>query len=130
MTALARVSVLFVDAGICIRCGIPMALPEFYMEQRRKDHQSFHCLNGHPQCYPQETVEERLKRELANETKRREWAEQETKRARHAESIARGKTTALRERVSNGVCPCCNRSFTNLRRHMASKHPTYKTDET
>jgi hypothetical protein len=23
------------------------------------------------------------------------------------------------------VCPCCNRSFQNLRRHMATKHPEF-----
>jgi hypothetical protein len=28
-------------------------------------------------------------------------------------------------RIGNGVCPCCNRSFTNLRRHMTTKHPEY-----
>jgi uncharacterized protein (UPF0212 family) len=28
-------------------------------------------------------------------------------------------------RVGHGVCPCCNRSFAQLRRHMAAKHPEY-----
>lgn len=27
------------------------------------------------------------------------------------------------DRVGKGVCPCCKRSFTNLRRHMTTKHP-------
>lgn len=31
----------------------------------------------------------------------------------------------LKARVSNGVCPCCRRSFENLQRHMATKHPAY-----
>jgi hypothetical protein len=45
----------------------------------------------------------------------------------------RGQTTKARnqlERVGNGVCPCCTRSFTNLRRHMATKHPGFKKVET
>ena len=29
------------------------------------------------------------------------------------------------ERTGNGVCPCCKRSFTNLRRHMNTKHPNF-----
>jgi hypothetical protein len=31
----------------------------------------------------------------------------------------------LHRRVGNGVCPCCSRSFTNLKRHIRSKHPDY-----
>ena len=27
--------------------------------------------------------------------------------------------------VSGGACPCCNRSFENLARHMATKHKDY-----
>jgi hypothetical protein len=28
----------------------------------------------------------------------------------------------LRERIQNGVCPECHRSFDNLRKHMVHKH--------
>jgi hypothetical protein len=30
------------------------------------------------------------------------------------------------ERVASGVCPCCNRSFVNLRRHMKTQHPEFE----
>ncbi|MFB3077027.1 MAG: hypothetical protein ACE1Y4_03380 [Lysobacterales bacterium] len=36
--------------------------------------------------------------------------------------------TRIKNRVARGVCPCCNRSFTNLHRHMESKHPNYLKD--
>ena len=29
------------------------------------------------------------------------------------------------KRIHKGVCPCCNRSFTNLKRHMETKHPEH-----
>lgn len=29
-----------------------------------------------------------------------------------------------KDRALGGVCPCCNRSFKNVQRHLASKHPT------
>lgn len=32
----------------------------------------------------------------------------------------RGKT-----RAAAGVCPCCPRTFVNLRRHLSTKHPEY-----
>jgi hypothetical protein len=34
--------------------------------------------------------------------------------------------TRIKKRVAAGVCPCCNRSFKDLARHMAGQHPDYK----
>lgn len=31
----------------------------------------------------------------------------------------------LRRRTAAGVCPCCNRSFVQLARHMKTKHPDH-----
>ena len=36
----------------------------------------------------------------------------------------------MRERVMNGVCPCCNRTFQNLREHMKSEHADFGTVQT
>lgn len=44
-------------------------------------------------------------------------------------SAARGQVTRIKNRVGNGVCPCCNRSFGNLHRHMQTKHPGWKKPE-
>lgn len=38
----------------------------------------------------------------------------------------RGATKRLSNRVKNGVCPCCTRSFHNLREHMKTQHPDFK----
>ena len=32
--------------------------------------------------------------------------------------------------MANGVCPCCNRSFENLRNHMHTQHPDYGQEKT
>lgn len=29
----------------------------------------------------------------------------------------------------HGVCPCCNRTFSDLQRHMASKHKGFAAEE-
>lgn len=34
-------------------------------------------------------------------------------------------TGMLRNRAAAGVCPCCNRTFEQLGRHMTTKHPEY-----
>lgn len=49
-------------------------------------------------------------------------------RAAHLEASRRahkGANTRLRRRVAAGVCPCCNRTFQNLARHVASQHPDF-----
>lgn len=46
----------------------------------------------------------------------------------HAENRLRatkGVVTRIKNRVGKGVCPCCNRTFENLQKHMATKHPDY-----
>ena len=32
---------------------------------------------------------------------------------------------SVKARVAHGVCPCCNRTFKQLARHMKTKHPDY-----
>lgn len=57
---------------------------------------------------------------------RRVLAQQESEHFRKSRDILKGMLTKERKRVGNGVCPCCNRSFSNLQRHMVSKHPDHK----
>ena len=44
-------------------------------------------------------------------------------------SATKGVVTRTNNRISNGVCPCCTRSFQNLKRHMTSQHPGYKVGD-
>lgn len=34
----------------------------------------------------------------------------------------------MKNRVANGVCPCCNRHFENLERHMKGQHPDFQPE--
>lgn len=40
-------------------------------------------------------------------------------------AAARGQVTRLKRRAANGVCPCCTRTFADLKRHMANQHPDF-----
>ena len=40
-------------------------------------------------------------------------------------SATRGHVTRQKKRAAAGVCPCCNRTFKQLARHMERKHPNY-----
>jgi len=45
---------------------------------------------------------------------------------RRAEKAAK---TRIKNRIGNGVCPCCNRTFKDLASHMKCKHPEYASDD-
>lgn len=77
---------------------------------------------------------ERLKRDAEAATQRERQRHDQTKaelreteRRRRAE---KGAKTRLKNRVSKGVCPCCNRHFTDLQRHMENQHPGVAQEET
>lgn len=106
-------------------CGVPFALNDEFIRQRREDHKTWYCPNGHSRYYPRENETEKakaavrwLERQLANR-------DEDLRAAKVAHAVTKGKLTKTRNRVAKGVCPCCNRSFASLQRHMAGQHPGY-----
>lgn len=110
----------------CSACGILYAFPETLRQQALAYHnQKFYCPNGHSQSYTGPTDAEkeraradRLERRLANK-------DEDLRATRASLTATKGQLTKTKKRVANGVCPCCNRSFANLGRHMAGQHPQY-----
>jgi ssDNA-binding Zn-finger/Zn-ribbon topoisomerase 1 len=116
-------------AVTCPQCGCLFAFPEHMQEELRKTHADFYCPSGHKQGWygPNAIERERDKAQKEAERLRRWLADEEQRLAseRKAHSATKGKLTKTRKRIAGGVCPCCHRSFTNLGRHMTSKHPDY-----
>jgi Zn finger protein HypA/HybF involved in hydrogenase expression len=113
----------------CGECGIIFAVPPHWLNARREEKEnngSFYCPNGHSRQFRVTDVD-RLKKELEAEKKKVEWANARADRADREAAAARGQATKLRKRIQNGVCPACQRSFQNLRRHMATKHPALES---
>jgi len=125
----------------CCSChmhfGVP---PEFKQEKLDKrniqDQRTFYCPQGHAQWYAGETAEDKLRRENERLTQNRAFLEDQIRAEREKKDAARRQTRAFKgvitrtkNRVGAGVCPCCNRSFTSLARHMAAKHPKYRKEE-
>lgn len=124
---------LKVESCTCANCGILFAFPEHTMDSLRSSHKTFYCPHGHPNVFRGATEAERLReelkrkeQELANTVERKLMAENDLATAKRSNVRMKAKLT----RVKNGVCPCCNRSFENLHRHMESKHPEFKPSET
>lgn len=117
----------------CCRCGVLFGLERGH-QRRLLDNPgtSFFCPNGHSQHYvgESEAERERRARTRAEGLLAQERAEHaDTRRLRNAAerrlTAQRGATTRLKNRVKHGVCPCCQRTFANVARHMATKHPTF-----
>lgn len=125
----------------CPTCHITYAIPEQLDEAAQKYNRaewpnntlSFYCPNGHSLSYPGRNEEQLLRRRLdaakdhnATLTARLDQTEASRRANKAAATRARNERDRILQRIKGGVCPCCNRSFKNVRRHMASQHPDYE----
>jgi hypothetical protein len=116
-------------ACCCSECGVPYTIPSKLQQSLRQSHNTFYCPNGHRQYYPgktalekaKETIKEQEER-MAGEVAKRLQTEKLLEQERKNNAASKKKL----DRVAKGVCPCCNRSFVNLQRHMATQHPDHK----
>lgn len=82
------------------------------------------CPNGHSQAYV--TSEADRLRTMLEEANRKATYLAADVQSYSARAIKAEKTLQReRKRISGGVCPCCNRTFVSLGRHMATKHPDF-----
>lgn len=116
-------------------CGVTYGLNEPTRLARQQDHGNWYCTNGHVLRYPSKSDAEIARderdaaRSLAHrEAVRRRETESRLQRAERRRAAAVGQTTKLKNRIGNGVCPCCNRTFVDLARHMAGQHPNFTGD--
>jgi DNA repair exonuclease SbcCD ATPase subunit len=101
---------------------------------------TFYCVHGHPRHWPQgKSEEQKLREQLEAERRERARAQQNIAmwqdEAREAKERAtreriranayKGHATRITKRAKAGVCPCCNRTFQSLAKHMAAKHPQF-----
>lgn len=112
----------------CGECGIAFCVPGSWQRERSSTGTSWSCPNGHRRVYRQTEVD-KLKGELAAKEAELARERERLERAQRQVTAARGQVTRIKNRVSNGVCPCCSRTFQNLTRHMSTKHPGWKEQE-
>jgi len=111
----------------CIRCQcrmwMPPALYEAALAQAGKI--TFYCAYGHGQVFrskeqlreEDETRRERDRLKQENARLVEQWTEAHRKLA-----LAVKDKTRITKRIHAGICPDCNRTFSDLARHMHSKH--------
>ncbi len=125
---------------VCFKCGIEFHVPSHWKRTRQETHTEFFCPNGHAQGFygksPKELRIAELEREkvqqehqLTNKTALLKQARAERDLADRRRAAAKGQLTKTKNRIAAGVCPCCNRTFTNVARHMKSQHPDYSSED-
>lgn len=118
----------FVDMVLeeCCACGTAFMIPKRMKTALLNSKNTFYCPNGHGQSYVGKTEAEKLKEKLDALQKEKEQ-EHETLQNRWLDALnEKNKLEKKINRIHKGVCPCCNRSFQNLKRHMGTKHPEIK----
>lgn len=111
----------------CYSCGVPFGIEShLHAELLKNRTRDFFCTNGHSQHYLGESDAEKFKRLWSAAEIRKVELIADRDRIERRRRALKGIVTRTKRRVGNGVCPCCTRSFSNLRRHMDTKHPDYK----
>jgi hypothetical protein len=117
----------------CCECGTVFAMERTLNKNchRIGKKQMFYCPNGHGQYYTQSTEAKikELQEQLERAQNNSRWWKGEAEAKARSLAATKGVLTKTKKRIQNGVCPCCNRSFENLARHMHNQHPEYAQEE-
>lgn len=122
----------------CVSCHCLYAMSEEHRDACHEHGYTFYCPNGHSQSWG-ETDLDRMKKQRDEARAQRDTArsndsyhqrvyeseKSDHKRTKKQRDGYKGVVTRTKRRISNGVCPCCSRTFQNLVKHMATKHPEY-----
>lgn len=122
---------------ICGECGIEHYVPKAFDDNQQAlgSKGGWHCPNGHSRVYRESEADavrrerDRLKQQLAQKDDEIRAQREHREAAERSAAARKGQITKLRNRASAGVCPCCNRTVSQMARHMASKHPGFKAEE-
>jgi len=110
---------------VCCNCGVVFGLEKVHRQSLIDSGGSFYCPNGHAQHYTDTTINQ-LKRRIESLKEDGAYYKARIENERRSHAATKGHLTRAKKRIGNGVCPCCNRHFTNVQRHMETQHPDYK----
>lgn len=112
-------------------CGTPFAVPSEMVAFQQKQHDdgwaqtAIYCPHGHTVIRSGEGRAKVLERQIASERQRHDQTKAELRETEFRRRAQKAATTKIKKRIAGGACPCCNRTFQNLERHMKSQHPDF-----
>lgn len=95
------------------------AIPQVMFDSCKREGGFWHCPNGHSRGW----AEGSDKIEMNKMRRERDLAVQEQARLAEEATTKEREIIRLKKRSAAGICPCCTRTFTNMARHMKTKHP-------
>ena len=119
----------------CPNCHCAFGMTKEHEQRRRDDGGNFYCPNGHVMAYTKREIDKQRERAEKAESRVAFWQaradehQRDARRERRFAIAQKAAKTRIKNRVGNGVCPCCNRTFTNLQRHMHNQHPDYAKEQ-
>lgn len=125
------------EVWLCGSCGCQFAAPEELIRGRRNAGGSIWC-SGCGASYSwgrteKDRLRDQIKRaeaRLARERAAHDQTQAELEQTEFRRRAEKAAKTRLKNRIGAGVCPCCNRTFQNLARHMENQHPGYSQEGT
>jgi hypothetical protein len=118
-----------------LNCGHAFGICNEHKQRCFDRKQKFWCPECGKECYYGDTELDRARQEVIRLKSNLDWANsraadarQTAEHERRRAAAIKGVLTKTKKRIGQGVCPCCNRQFQNLERHMTCKHPNYKTE--
>ncbi len=119
----------------CPTCWIWYAVDDAVLSGHDVRGTSWYCPNGHGVHFTKSKLQQaqeradKAERAAAREAQRAANLADDLRLETITHAATKGQLTKLKNRVGNGVCPCCNRTFVNLQRHMGTQHPGYAASE-
>jgi hypothetical protein len=119
---------IVLEETTCCVCATVFAVDETIMANRRFHAGNIHCPNGHSIGWS-ESEADKVRKQLAHKQKELEAEQQRVQMERsmridaeNARARADKELKRVKKRVNAGMCPHCNRTFSQLARHMKCKH--------
>lgn len=114
---------------VCDTCGITYGVPQKMVDRARELGQSqitWCCPKGHGGIgFHGLSGAERERRTMERERNRANANREHALEMERRYAAQKGATTRARKRHAAGVCPCCKRSFKQVREHMERMHPDF-----
>ncbi len=110
----------------CGTCGVAFAIPQTMYDTCEREGGYWCCPLGHSRGYHKKdlkSVADKLRDQVAQLEAAVRYEKDRVESQKRQTAAVKGQMTKLEKRVANGVCPCCNRTFQNLARHIKTKHP-------
>lgn len=117
----------------CCNCSCWFAMPKDFRDRCLDVGGTFYCPHGHPQSFTtprNKALKDQVERLEKDYQRAKDYIQEKNNQIQqlgYSVRALKAAKTKIINRVKNGVCPCCNRTFIDLQKHFKSKHPELLT---